>query len=206
VTFSVAGIAVSVALRAVPADPPRRWAFDGDAPGVIAPGFSGEVGRWVVEETDGGNRVLAQQACSAPAVFNVALATDTHARDLELSVRLRAVEGQEDQGGGLVWHARDAQNYYVARFNPLEDNFRVYKVVAGRRTQLGTIDVKRPEGWHSLTVRMVGDQVVCVLDRTARLEVRDATFPDAGKVGLWTKADARTRFDDLELTTAAPVR
>jgi hypothetical protein len=198
-----AWIVSCVVLGVLPGEPPRRWTFDGDAPGAIAPGFSGEVGRWVVEEADGGNRVLAQQASSARAVFNVALVSDTNARDLELTVRFRAVAGQEDQGGGLVWRARDAKNYDIARFNPLEDNFRVYKVVAGQRTQLGTVDVKRPGGWHTLTVRMIGDQIVCVLDRTARLEVRDATFPDAGKIGLWTKADARTQFDDLELTALA---
>ena len=169
----------------------------------MAQGFRGEVGQWVVV-SDGGNRVLAQMASSPDRVFNVALARETRARDLSLSVRLRPVEGKEDQGGGLVWRARDAKNYYIARFNPLEDNFRVYKVVAGKRTQLGTVDVNRPEGWHTLTVRMVGDHIVCVLDGAARLDVRDATFPDAGMIGLWTKADARTWFDDLELAAADP--
>lgn len=180
---------------------PHRWTFESDAPGAVARGFSSDVGRWVVSATEGGNKVLAQTAASPDKVFNVALARDTKAADVALSVRLKPVKGADDQGGGLVWRARDAKNYYVARFNPLEDNFRVYKVVDGKRTQLGTVDVKRQQGWHVLKVRMVGDRMTCDLDGVAHLDAQDSTFPDAGMIGLWTKADAATEFDDLELAT-----
>lgn len=186
----------------LPDDAPRRWSFESDAPGKTAAGFSNEVGQWVVEAVDGGGHVLSQTAASPGPVFNVALARDTKAADVALSVRLRAVSGKEDQGGGLVWRARDARNYYVARFNPLEENFRVYKLVDGKRTQLGTAEVKRPPGWFTLKVSMSGDHIVCDLDGIATLDVHDATFPDAGMIGLWTKADAATRFDDLELGPA----
>ena len=180
-----------------------RWTFDKDPYGAIADGFSNEAGKWVVVSERAGKGVLMQTAGSPSTVFNLALAAKPRPKDLELTVSLHAIAGKEDQGGGLVWRARDASNYYVTRYNPLEDNFRLYKVVAGKRTQLATADVKLPPGWHKLTVRMEGDHITCSLDGKVLLNVRDSTFPDAGKVGLWTKADARTEFDDLLLVEPA---
>jgi hypothetical protein len=87
--------------------------------------------------------------------------------------------------------------------NPLEDNFRVYKVVAGKRTQLGTADVKVkvPTGqWHRIQIEMKGEAITCSLDGKKYLQVQDATFKDAGKVGLWSKADAQTHFDDFKVS------
>jgi len=147
--------------------------------------------------------VLAQEASNADAVFNVAL-FDFDAvsrRDLELSVRLKAIAGDIDRGGGLVWRAKDVRNYYVARFNPLESNLRVYKVVDGARTELASADAEASPGWHKLRVRMVGDAIACELDGKIRIGLKDGTFPEAGKIGLWTKADARTQFDDVFLVT-----
>ncbi len=174
----------------------RSWSFEEDSPGSIARGFSNEVGRWEVVATPEG-KVLAQRAANPDETFNVALASGSSARDLELSVRLRAVEGKDDQGGGLVWRARDSKNYYIARYNPLEDNFRVYKVVDGLRTMLRDSKAPRGEGWRSIRVVMRGDHIECYLDGMKALDVRDSTFPDAGRVGLWSKADARSYFDDL---------
>jgi hypothetical protein len=93
-------------------------------------------------------------------------------------------------------------NYYLARMNPLEDNFRFYKVVDSKRTQLVTKEgLKVPAGeWHALAVTQVGDRIECRLDGKPCLEARDKTFPNAGKVGLWSKADAQTHFDDLVIT------
>jgi hypothetical protein len=198
-SLSHAAWIVLATVGAAPADQTRTWNFENDPVGAIAPGFAGEVGRWLVVSPENQNHALLQAASSAGPVFNVALVKEAKASNLELSVRLRAVAGKEDQGGGLVWRAHDARNYYLARFNPLEDNFRVYKVVDGERTQLGSVDVKRPEGWHKLTVRMAADHIVCTLDRTTRLDVHDSTFPGAGMIGLWTKSDARTQFDDLSI-------
>jgi 3-keto-disaccharide hydrolase len=84
--------------------------------------------------------------------------------------------------------------------NPLEDNYRVYKVVDGKRIQLETTrdDVKVPVGeWHKLTIRHVGDKIECFLDGKKLLGATDNTIAAAGKVGLWTKADAQTHFDSL---------
>ena len=142
---------------------------------------------------------LAQTAQSPSAVFNLCVAEDTSCQDTEVLVAFKAMRGEKDQGGGIVWRYQDANNYYIARMNPLEDNYRVYKVVEGKRIQLGTKEeVKVAVGvWHMLKIKMVGDRIECFLDGKKHLEGKDGTFTGAGKVGLWTKADARTRFDQF---------
>jgi hypothetical protein len=183
----------------------RTWSFDKDPVGQIAPGFKAAVGTWSVV-ADGTNRVLAQTAKSDDSAFNIALIDDTSYADLELSVRLKAVAGEVDQGGGVVWRAKDAKNYYISRFNPLEDNFRVYKVEEGKRTQLATAKVEGDNGWHTLKITMRGSQIKCYLDDKLHLEADDKTFPGPGKIGLWTKADAETHFDDLTVVGAPAAR
>jgi hypothetical protein len=179
-------------------DAKRTWSFDNEATGRIAKGFTNEVGEWSVVPSDNG-KALAQSAKNPNAVFNITLIGDTNAKDVDLSVRMKAVAGETDQGGGLVWRARDAKNYYLARYNPLEDNFRLYKVVAGKRTLIKNADITHTDGWHTLRVTMTGDRIACYYDGKKYLEADDTTFPGAGKVGLWSKADAQSRFDDLRL-------
>ena len=174
----------------------KTWDFQADAPGKIARGFTNEVGRWEVAR-DGDNLVLAQLAKNEDDVFNLALAEGTRYKDLDLSVRVRAVAGQVDQGGGLVWRAKDKGNYYLARFNPLEDNFRVYKVENGKRTQFAGAKTPGDTKWHTLRVTMTGPKIACYLDGVKHLEHEDATFPEPGRVGLWSKSDAQSQFDDL---------
>lgn len=142
---------------------------------------------------------LAQTTADKGATFNLCVAAEPVLKDVELSVSFKAVKGESDQGGGLVWRYQDANNYYVARMNPLEDNFRVYKVVGGKRAkEFQSADVKVPAGeWHTLKVTMAGDHIECFLDGKKHLEVKDDTFTKAGPVGLWTKADAQTHFDTL---------
>jgi hypothetical protein len=176
------------------------WNFDGDEAGKPAKGFSNESGAWKVAQDETAPtkpNVFAQTAKDKKTPFNVALAFESSFKDVDLSVKMKAVAGEEDQGGGLVWRAKDGANYYVARFNPLEDNYRVYKVVDGARTQLGNADFKATPGWHTLRVVMSADHIVCYFDGEKRLDARDSTFKEAGKAGLWTKADAQTNFDDL---------
>src|SRR5271166_5543169 len=105
----------------------KTWDFEADEPGKIAKGFTNEVGQWEVAR-DGDNHVLYQKAKNDDATFNVALVEGTSCKDIDLSVKLKAVAGEVDRGGGLVWRAKDSKNYYLARYNALEDNFRVYKV------------------------------------------------------------------------------
>ena len=143
--------------------------------------------------------VLAQTAESPGSMFNLCVFEDANLKDVEVSVAFKAVKGNKDQGGGIVWRYQDADNYYIARMNPLEDNFRVYKVQGGKRsTQFQNAEVKVPAGeWHVLKVKMVGDHIECFLDGKKHLDVKDDSISKAGKVGLWTKADAQTYFDNF---------
>jgi len=172
---------------------PKGWtaAKTGEGPGSV----------WKVVEDPAvaGGKALAQTSLEGPnPLFNLCVAEDTSFTDVEIELALKAVAGKKDQGGGPVWRYQDANNYYVARVNPLEDNYRVYKVVNGRRTQLGTADVKAPaEKWHQLRVVHQGDHIQCFLNGRLMLDVHDSAFPGPGKVGLWTKADAVTHFHDF---------
>jgi hypothetical protein len=143
--------------------------------------------------------VLAQTTADRDALFNLCVADEPSLKDVEVTVAFKAIKGKKDQGGGIVWRYQDANNYYVARMNPLEDNFRVYRVVAGKRSkELRSADVKVPEGeWHTIKIKQVGDHIECFLDGKKYLDVRDDTFQKAGKVGLWTKSDAQSRFDQF---------
>ena len=138
-------------------------------------------------------------AKSPPQDFNVGLVDAVSCQDVDVSVSFRSIAGEVDQGGGLVWRAKDENNYYIARLNPLEDNYRVYKVVEGKRRQLQNFDLDHTPGWHMLHITMAGDRIRCSYDGKQCLEVRDTTFPEAGRIGLWTKADAQTHFDDLKI-------
>ena len=177
----------------------QTWSFEEDSPGMAPKGFSPVVGDWTVVTTPEG-KVLAQSAKNANLIFNLILVDDTRAQDVDLSVKLKTLAGDLDQGGGLAWRAKDAKNYYVARFNHLENNFRVYKVVDGVRSQqFQNADVQHHDGWTVVRVTMKGDHIECYLDGKKYLDVHDATFPGAGKIGLWSKADAQSQFDDLTL-------
>jgi hypothetical protein len=143
--------------------------------------------------------VLTQTAEGPRPLFNLCVVGKSRARDVEITVDFKALKGKIDQGGGFVWRYQDAKNYYVARMNPLEDNYRFYKVVAGKRTQLATREgLKVPAGkWHKLKIEQRGNVVKCYLDGKQVLEAKDDTFQQPGKVGLWTKADAVTSFDNF---------
>jgi hypothetical protein len=208
-----AALLLALAVPALAAgDGPRTFRFKEEDVGKLPAAWKagrtgkGEGSVWKVVADDSAPSktgfVLAQTAEGPASLFNLCVVEEGGARDVEVGVAFKAVAGEKDQGGGIVWRYQDRNNYYVARMNPLEDNYRVYKVVAGKRTQLGTREgLKVPLGeWHTLKVRQTGDRIECRLDGEKYLEVTDDTFPKAGKVGLWTKADARTRFDGFQVT------
>lgn len=164
----------------------------------------GSLAVWRVEEASSSNaqgRVFnLAETKNSGRTYNLALAPQAFPADLKLSVRLLAGSGSEDQGGGLVWRALDANNYYIARWNPLENNLRAYKVVAGRRSMLSTADFQVPaDRWHELAVTVLGSRILVSLDGTQYLDLKDETFVMGGLIGLWTKADAATFFDDLTI-------
>lgn len=159
------------------------------------------------ESAPSGGRVFAlTETANTNGTYNLAIAEHGGGiprRDLVLTVKVLAVSGEEDQGGGPIWRCRDADNYYVCRINPLEDNFRVYKVIDGKRTKLGSATVALSAGkWYTLVVRMKGSTITCDLDGEPMLEAEDGDLPDAGMIGLWTKADAVSSFDDLTVQSA----
>jgi hypothetical protein len=167
----------------------------GDAPGGV----------WkVVEDPTAPSKsglALAQTAKGPSPLYNLCIAVRSQfGRNLHLNVSLRAIDGEIDQGGGVVWLYKDARNYYITRYNPLEDNLRIYYVKDGKRIQLATKEELKLDGkaWHTIEVTHKGDSITCTLDGKIKLDVKDAMFTEPGRVGLWTKADARTHFDGLE--------
>jgi hypothetical protein len=176
----------------------RRWTFADDPPGAIAKGFTGEGGAWSIVRTDAGN-VLAQSAKSADSMLNLTLARDVSARSIDMSVRMKAIGGTIAQGGGLAWRALDAKNYYVCRYDPLQNNFQLFKVIDGKPWMLQTADLEKSPGWHMIGVSMSGEHIECFFDGRNYLNFDDPSINAAGKIGLWTEADAQTQFQDLTL-------
>jgi hypothetical protein len=190
----------------------RTWTFEDAKVGKLPVGwFSAKTGKgqgsvWKVQEDESapaGAKVLTQTSSKGPnPLFNLCVPDKTSYKDVDLTVSFKALSGKIDQGGGPVWRYKDANNYYIARMNPLEDNIRVYKVVNGRRRQLDSSNVKASAGkWHTIRVVQQGNHIQCYLNGKLHLDVKDDTFTDAGKTGLWTKADAVTSFDKLSVTS-----
>jgi hypothetical protein len=189
--------------------------FDAMAINVVPDGFSialtgkGPAPVWSIAPAPDkapGNVVMQSSAEDVDFRFPLLIKSDVTARDLDLSTRFRAVSGKIDQAAGLVWRYRDANNYYVVRANALEDNVVLYKVENGQRIDLPvkgkgqTYGAKAPvnkSGWNSLGVKIRGSLASVSLNGSQLYEVEDATFPNAGSIGLWTKADSVMMFDDL---------
>ena len=135
---------------------------------------------------------------SGEATYPVCIKDDTSLKDGFAEVKFKPISGKTDQAGGLVWRAKDSNNYYVARANALEDNVTIYHTVNGRRTEKKRADMKvATSQWHSLRVDFQGNHFTVTLDGKKALEWDDDTFKEAGKVGVWTKADSVTLFDDF---------
>jgi hypothetical protein len=188
----------------------KTWSFDADPADAPPAGFAfartgkGAEGRWLVKavpDAPSGGKVLAQTDGDATDYrFPVAVADAPVLKDLRLSVRCKPVAGKVDQGCGLVFRYRDADSYYVARANALEDNVRLYRVVKGRRSQVAGWDGQVTGGaWHELRVEARGERLRVSFDGREVIDATDATFADGGKVGVWTKADSIIYFDDLRV-------
>jgi hypothetical protein len=207
------GMALAQEARSAnPAPGAVTFNFDADIPGQAPAGFtsyasgSGPAGKWVVQEMAGapsGKRVVVQvDADDTDNRFPVLIADKEDYADVDVSLKGKAISGKGDQGIGLVFRFRDPQSYYVVRANALENNVRLYKMVDGRRKQFAGADVQVTSGqWHTLRVVARGDRIVCSYDGQKLIDVQDAAYTK-GKVGLWTKADSVTAFDDL--TVANP--
>ena len=206
----------SAVLVAAPAGA-KKWNFDSDTEGKPPAGFTfartgqGSDGQWVVKKDETAPskpNLLAQTSQDATDYrFPLAIAEGTNYKDLSLSVKFKTISGSVDQGAGLVFRLRDKDNYYIVRANALENNFRLYHVVSGRRVQFAGANFPvTPHTWHEIRAEARGDEFQCYYDGQLKITARDATFQEAGKIGLWTKADSLIYFDDLtveELSSAA---
>ena len=135
---------------------------------------------------------------SGQATYPICLKDDTNIKDGFVEVKFKPISGREDQAGGLVWRAKDANNYYIARANALENNVTIYHTINGRRTEKKRANMKvAGNQWHTLRVDFQGNHFTVTYDGQKALDWDDETFKDAGKVGVWTKADSVTAFDDF---------
>jgi hypothetical protein len=207
----VASIVSAVSLSAGPTWAQRAAAksdFEGTQVGSVPPGFSpGLTGKgtppaWKVADdptAPAGPQVVAETSGDRTSDrFPLLILDGFEARDVQVSVAFKPISGRVDQAAGLVVRLKDANNYYIARANALEGNVRLYKVVSGKRSQFAGKDVPIPSGrWETLGFGVQGDRLEVRLNGEVLFQARDQTFKDAGKVGLWTKADSVTYFDDL---------
>ncbi len=219
VSFMVPAVVLAVELASRSEGATRRVSFDDQKAGEPPAGFicvrtgNGRAGAWkIVEDATAPTRPNAIGQMDEDATsyrFPVCVLDGVSARDVDLSVRFKPVRGTKDQAAGLVWRYRDHDNYYVVRANALEGNVVLYKVEGGKRTDL------KPRGaglfaygkkanvaagtWGLLRVIVRGNLFEVYLAGDKLLEVEDSTFAGTGKVGLWTKADSVTYFDDLRV-------
>ena len=189
--------------------------FDNAKSGMPPPGWTAtHTGRgeaqWaiVADETAPSKPNVLKQ--SGAAIFPVCFKDDTNLKDGFVEVKFKPVSGNEDQAGGVLWRAKDSNNYYVFRANANEDNVVLYKTVNGRR---GPLDIVGRQGgyginakvasgqWHTLRVEFAGSRFQAFFDGKHVFDVEDSTFGEAGKVGVWTKADSVTLFDDFSYGT-----
>jgi hypothetical protein len=207
---SIATLAVVAFGAAGAQDSAKTWNFQSDKIDEPPAGFSfgrtgqGSPGKWVVRSdpsAPAGDHVLAQvDADDTDNRFPVAVAEAPVLKDLRVEVRCKQVSGKTDQACGLVFRYQDEDNYYVTRANALEDNVRLYRVVKGRRREVARWDGKvASRSWHALAVEARGDRFQVFFDGKPVIDAKDDTFKDAGKVGLWTKADSVTEFDGLSV-------
>jgi hypothetical protein len=154
--------------------------------------------RWTIEKDDTAPskpNVLKQ---SGEATYPICLNNGSNIKNGFVEVKFNAISGKDDQAAGVIWRAKDADNYYVARANALEDNVTIYHTIAGKRTEKKRTNIKvPPKQWQTLRVDFSGSKFTVLLNGKNVLEWEDTTFKDAGKVGLWTKADSVTLFDDF---------
>jgi len=186
------------------------WNFDGDPPGALPKDFAvgtlvdgRPAGEWKVLKTDRAKsapQVLAQlMGKGFEHAYKVVLTNGIMASDVDLQVSFLPIEGKGDMGGGLIWRAADDRSYYLARANPLEQNIRIYRVVKGIRHLLQNFDQTiQLNQWHTLHVVNRGCQIQVLYDEKPVFDFCDQTFT-TGRIGLWTKSDAVTYFDDLRL-------
>lgn len=177
--------------------------FDSDVIGTAPVGWTcgvtgGGTSKWTVEgdvTATGTRKVLKQSGVGS---YPWCVKKDASIADGFVEVKFKPVSGAEDQAGGLVWRWKDGNNYYVARANALENNVSLYYTENGRRNTIKYVDTPTiGHTWHTLRVEFSGVRIRVLLDSKVYIEVDDKHVAGAGAVGVWTKADSVTVFDDF---------
>jgi len=183
--------------------------FDQDKVGALPTGWkAGVTGRgsprWLIDRDETAPsppNVLKQ---SGSGTFPWCVKSDTSIENGSVEVTFKPISGSEDAAGGLVWRWKDGDNYYVARANALENNVSLYYTAHGRRNTIKYVDAPVAKNqWHSLRVEFTGTSIRVGLDGKVYIEIDDGHIAGAGAVGLWTKADSVTAFDDFTYTPQA---
>ena len=193
----VNGIGAASDIKPIAITSPEKTAMKDDL-AKENPKWKFVAGKWTYRPS-GGRQVLAQVAETQP--WAVALLEDQRFDDVDATVRFRPISGKEDASGGIIFRATDGRNYLLVRANSLENNFRLYTMVNGRRSTIASARVTEPKlgEWHRIRVVAKGPKIQAYLDDTLLLDHEDKSFSQ-GWVGLWTKADSVTEFADLEVT------
>jgi len=217
-TIAMTILALLLASPALAETPPASETginFDAFEVGKTPIGFStaltggGGPVSWMIREdftAPSGGKVLAQTSSDTTDYrFPLCVYDKFTGRDVEVSVKFKAISGKVDQAAGLVARLQDKDNYYIVRANALEDNVRLYKVVSGSRKQFAGVKAKVSSGqWHTLKLEEKGKHFQVFFDDKLLFEADDDTFKEAGKIGLWTKADSVTYFADLKIESYDP--
>ena len=204
-------IATTLFLLGISAMSNYAISFEGNQIGAAPQGWtptltgSGDP-KWTVESDRTAPSKLTVLKQSGRATYPLILKNDINIKDGFVEMKFKAIAGSEDRAAGIVWRAKDANNYYVVRANALEDNVTLYKTVKGVRSELDIVGRKGGYGvkvpvpantWHTLRIDFKGPRFSVSFNGKQLFEVEDSTFTEAGKVGLWTKADSITLFDEV---------
>jgi len=177
--------------------------FDADTAGALPSGWmAGVTGRgtphWAVEADPTAPSAANVLKQSGTGTFPWCVKMGTALADGMVEMKFKAISGKEDQAGGLVWRWKDGDNYYVARANALENNISLYYTLNGRRNTIKYVDAPVAKNkWHTLRVEFVGKRIRVFLNGKQYIEVDDDRISGPGAVGVWTKADSVTAFDDF---------
>jgi hypothetical protein len=178
--------------------------FDGEKPGTLptcwVAGVTGSgTPSWAVTvdpTAPSPSNVLRQ---SGKGTFPWCVRKDVSLADGFVEVKFKPIAGGEDQAGGVVWRWKDGDNYYVARANALEDNVSLYHTTGGRRNTIKYVGAPvAANTWHVLRVEFAGTMIRVALGGKTYIESQDSHITGAGAVGVWTKADSVTSFDDFK--------
>jgi hypothetical protein len=208
--LGAASILAGIAMPAFAEGETNMLRFDRTTVGSPPPGFSfaktgqGGDGEWTVVADPTAREGFAIEQTSTDTTdyrFPLAIHASLSAKNLKAEIRFKAVGGKVDRAAGIAVRLEDPDNYYMARANALENNVRFYRVVAGKRQQLGTADLRvTSDEWHTLALDARDQRFAVSYDGAALFEVTDPTFTEAGGVALWTKSDSVTRFDVMKIT------